>query len=431
VTRIDLPRPPRGPVLLASLALAAVLGVAALGASGAWRVVPALPEQAVAAAPLAVPSTPAPEVAEPPPLRLLSRVVRVGQDQTFAQALVDLGLDGAQSGAVVAALQGQLDFSRLRPGGQVRVERAEGEKALRRLSYRQGPADEWVVERVEGGALAAHKRPVEVTTQVDRVSVEIATSLYEALSRAGEDPSLAVLASDVLAWDVDFYQDVRSGDRMTVLVEKVYADGRLLRLGEIHAVEYLGEVARRRLYQWTDPEGAPGYYDDEGTSAKRGFLKSPLKFAHLTSRFGSRNHPVLGYRKAHEGIDYGAPVGTPVWAVGDGTVTHAGWHGGCGKTVIVRHKNGYSTQYCHLSQIAVSAGARVSQKQVIGAVGQTGLATGPHLHFAVKRGSGGFMNPLALKLPRDAPVPEKWKPEFEKAVAPLRAQLAQGNVVMQ
>jgi murein DD-endopeptidase MepM/ murein hydrolase activator NlpD len=418
-------------VLVASLALAGILGVAALGAAGAWRVVPALPEPAVAAAPLAVPSTPAPEVAEAPPLRLVSRTVRVGQDQTFAQALVDLGLDGAQSGAVVAALQGQLDFSRLRPGGQVRVERVEGEKALRRLSYRQGPADEWIVERVEGGTLAAHKRPVEVTTQVARVTVEIESSLSEALSRAGEDPSLAVLASDVLAWDVDFYQDVRRGDRMTVLVDKVYADGRLLRLGEIHAVEYQGDVARRRLYQWTDPEGAPGYYDDEGTSAKRGFLKSPLKFAHLTSRFGSRTHPVLGYRKAHEGIDYGAPVGTPVWAVGDGTVTHAGWHGGCGKTVIVRHKNGYSTQYCHLSQIAVAAGARVAQKQVIGAVGQTGLATGPHLHFAVKRGSGGFMNPLALKLPRDAPVPERWKPEFEKAVAPLRAQLVQGNVVMQ
>jgi len=456
----DLPRPPRGPVLLASAALATVLGVVGLGAAGAWRLVPAPPEPPplaaaplqvpgaplqvpgaplqvpgaplqVPSAPLQVPSEPAPAVVEPPPLRLVSRVLRIEPERTLGQALSDLGLDRPQAAQVLQALQGQVDFSRVQPGEQVRLERVEGERPIRRLSYRRGPADEWVVERGENDLLSAHKRPVEITTQVARVEVEIETSPYEALSRAGEDPSLAVLASDALAWDVDFYQDVRPGDRMTVLVEKVYADGRLLRFGEVQAVEYRGEVAARRLYLWTDPEGHPGYYDDEGGSAKRGFLKSPLKFAQLTSRFGSRTHPLLGYRKAHQGIDYGAPVGTPVWAVGDGTVAEAGWHGGCGKMVILRHRNGYATQYCHLSEIAVRAGEHVAQKQVIGAVGQTGLATGPHLHFGVRRGAGGFMNPLALKLPRDAPVPEKWKPDFEVAVAPLRAQLAQGSVVMQ
>jgi len=429
----ELPRPPRGPVFAASLALVAVLCVAALGAAGAWRIAPAPgtePQQALAA-PLAVPSAPAPAVAEPPPLRIGSRVVRVERDQTLAQALHHLGLDGGQSKEVVAALTGKLDFSRVRPGDQVVLERVEGEKAVRRLSYRQGPADEWIVERGEGGALEARKRPVEMTTQVARVAVEIETSLYEALQAAGEDPALAVLASDVLAWDMDFYQDVRRGDRMAMLVEKVYADGRLLRLGQVVAVEYRGEVAARRLYRFVDPDGREGHYDDDGASAKRGFLKSPLKFANMTSRFGNRRHPVLGYRKAHEGIDYAAPVGTPVWAVGDGVVTTAGWHGGCGKTVVVRHRNGYATQYCHLSQILVSAGERVSQKQVVGAVGQTGLATGPHLHFAVRRGAGGFMNPLSLKLPREAPLPAKWRPDFDRAVASLRAQLDQSGVVMQ
>jgi murein DD-endopeptidase MepM/ murein hydrolase activator NlpD len=427
----ESPRPPRGPVLAAGAALAALVAVAALGAAGVWRFAPPAPAEAMlAAAPLAVPSQPAPPVAEPPPLRIRARVARVERDRTFAQALLDLGLDGAQSGAVVDALRDQVDFSRLRPGGQVRVERVEGEKALRRLSYRQGPADEWIVEPVAGGRLAAHKRPVVLTTQVARVAVEIGSSLYEALQAAGEDPVLAVLASDVLAWDVDFYQDVRKGDRLRLLVEKVYADGRLLRFGEVLAAEYEGELARRRLYLWKDPEGHESYYDDEGNSARRGFLRSPLKYAQVTSRFGGRRHPVLGYTRAHEGVDYAAPVGTPVWAVGDGTVTEAGPHGNCGRMVAIRHRSGYSTQYCHLSSVAVKVGERVAQKQVIGATGRTGLATGPHLHYAVRRG-GGFVNPLQLRLPRDAPVAEKWKPEFAKAIAPLQAQLAQAGVVMQ
>ncbi|HEX9287979.1 MAG TPA: M23 family metallopeptidase, partial [Anaeromyxobacteraceae bacterium] len=133
-------------------------------------------------------------------------------------------------------------------------------------------------------------------------------------------------------------------------------------------------------------------------------------------------HPVLGYVKAHQGVDYGAPVGTPVWAVGDGTVAQAGWNGGCGKSVTLRHRNGFDTVYCHLSAVAVHAGSRVMQKQVIGAVGQTGLATGPHLHYAVRRG-GGFVNPLSLKVPREAPVAPEHRADFQAKVAPLRSRL--------
>jgi murein DD-endopeptidase MepM/ murein hydrolase activator NlpD len=427
----DRPRPPRGPVVVASIALAAVLGAAALGASGALRLVPApVSEPTWAAAPPAVPSAPAQAVAEASPLRLASRVVRIQRDGTLGRALAELGLDGAQAGAVLAALKGQVDFARLRPGDQVRVERLEGEKAIRRLSYRQGPADEWIVEPGPGGALAARKRQVDISTHLARVAVDIDSSLWDSIQAAGEDPAVAVLASEALAWDVDFYQDVRRGDRLSLLVEKVYADGRFLRFGEVRAVEFAGEQVARRLYLWKDPEGRESYYDDEGNSARRGFLKSPLRYAHVTSRFGGRRHPLLGYTRAHQGVDYAAPAGTPVWAVGDATVTFAGTQGACGKSVILRHRNGYTTQYCHLSSIAVARGERVSQKKVIGATGDTGLATGPHLHYAVKKG-GTFVNPLQLRLPREAPVPERWKPEFARAIAPLQAQLQRSGVVMQ
>ncbi|HSN92028.1 MAG TPA: M23 family metallopeptidase, partial [Anaeromyxobacteraceae bacterium] len=339
------------------------------------------------------------------------------------QALARLDLDPAEAKGVVDALRGLLDFRRARPGDQLLLERREGDAALHRFAYRQGFADEWLVERGPDGALQGRKRPVELLTEVARVEVSIASSLYESLRAAGQDPGLAVLAADVLAWDVDFFLDVRDGDAMRIVVERVLADGRFLRYGEVLAAEYEGAATgRKRLYRYLDPSGQTSYFDDDGNGARRGFLRSPLRYAHLTSRFGNRRHPVLGYTRAHEGIDYGAPTGTPVWAVGDGSVRLAGWNGGCGKAVTVRHANGYETVYCHLSGIAVSVGMRVAQKQVVGWVGATGLATGPHLHYAVKRG-GRYVNPLQLKIPREKPIPPEWMEDFRTAIAPLRARL--------
>jgi hypothetical protein len=287
-----------------------------------------------------------------------------------------------------------------------------------------------VVERQEDGTLRAQKRDVALTTEVAHVQVKIDGSLWASLEKAGENPDLAVLASDVLAWDVDFYLDVRGGDAMRMVVEKVYADGKLLRYGEVLAAEYDGAATgRKRLFRYTDPEGQTSYYDDNGQSARRGFLKTPLKFARITSGFGNRLHPLLGYEKAHQGVDYGAPVGTPVWAVGDGTVRQAGWNGGCGKSVTLRHRNGLETVYCHLSAVAVSAGKPVAQKQTIGYVGQTGMATGPHLHYAVRK-NGSFVNPLRLEIPRDAPIPEKWLADFRDKITPIREKLEAGPVAI-
>ncbi len=421
-TRIPSPRPRRVPVLLATAACTAVLTIGALGALGRLRA-PAPEAEPAPPSVAAVPSVPVPAWPEPPPLRMSVLTLRLARNQTLGQALARLRLAPGQAQAILKALQDKFPFHRAKPGDQLRVERSEAENSLLRFTYRQSAAEEWTVTPGEGGALRGEKRAVALSTEVARVDVEIRGSVWESLQRAGEDPALAVTAADVLAWDVDFYQDVRAGDRMRVLVEKVYADGKLLRYGEVLAAEYDGDVTgRKRLFRYTDRAGHVSYYDDEGNCARRGFLKSPLKYAHLTSGFGTRLHPVLGYVKAHQGVDYGAPTGTPVWAVGDGTVAQAGWHGGCGKSVTLRHRNGLDTVYCHLSAVAVRPGAHVTQKQVIGAVGQTGLATGPHLHFAVKRG-GAFVNPLHLKVPREAPLPREERGDFDRKVAPLRARL--------
>jgi murein DD-endopeptidase MepM/ murein hydrolase activator NlpD len=418
----DAPRRRLGP---SSLLGALALGLAATAGFLAWRagrLAPAAPPPIEVALP-APAATPAPPPPPPPPERFETATLRLGRDQTIGQVLPRLGLSAAESGAVVAALQPLFPCRKARAGDQLVVERRAGEKALHRFTYRQGRADEWLVSRALDGSLVAAKRPVELSTEVARVAVTVAGSLYESLDRTEEDPSLAVLAADVLAWDVDFYRDVRAGDRMKVLVEKTAADGRFLRYGEVLAIEYEGSAAgKKRLFRWTAPDGQVSYFDDEGQSARRGFLKTPLKFARVTSGFGNRNHPMLGYQAAHMGIDYGAPTGTPVWAVGDGVVRQAGWNGGCGNSVTIRHRNGLETLYCHLSSVATSAGKPVSQKQVIGAVGSTGLSTGPHLHYAVLRG-GAYMNPAQLKVPRDAPVKESWRPAFKAAVGPLAARL--------
>jgi len=405
----------------AALALLVLLGVALAGALGKVRVPELPPPATVAAAPLPPP---------PPPERFEEEILRLGRNETIGLALVRAGLGAEELSGAIRALDGLFPFRKARQGDQLRVERRADGGPLHRLVIRQGPIDEWLVERRADGALLGTKREVTLRTEVARVAVKIRSSLYESIEAMREDPGLAVLAADVLAWDVDFYQDVRNGDRMRVVVEKIFADDRFVKFGEVLAAEYVGEVTGQKgLFRYTDPEGRTSYYDEDGQSARRGFLRSPLKYAHVTSGFGSRRHPLSGYVQRHPAIDYGAPTGTPVWAVGDGTVKSAGWLGACGKAVQLRHRNGLETLYCHLSGIAVHAGGRVSQKQVIGWVGSTGASTGPHLHYGVKR-NGGYVNPMALKLPREAPIKPEWLADFREQIGPLQAMLDAEPIAM-
>ncbi|HVP66874.1 MAG TPA: M23 family metallopeptidase [Anaeromyxobacteraceae bacterium] len=396
------PARPKGACRAPRAALAALI----LAASGTGRA------EDLAAAPR--------PASEPERLRVVS--ARVGRDQTPTQALSAVGFRGAELQAALDALRELLPFRRVRPGDQVRVERLADGGGLRSLSWRRGPAEE-VLVRPCGAGLCAEKRAVEVTREVVRVSITVRSSVYDAIREAGEDAALAAVAADVLAWDVDFYQDVRGGDVLKLVVERVLADGRFLRYGDVLAAEYDGAAAgRKRLFRYTDPSGDTGYYDDDGESARRGFLRAPLPYVHVTSRFGSRRHPVLAYVRAHQGVDYAAPEGTPVWAVGDGVVTRSGSSGECGLSVAVKHRGGFETVYCHLSAVSVAQGSHVAQKQVLGRVGHSGLATGPHLHYAVRRG-GVFVNPLQIQLPRGEAVREAWRRDFEARIAPVRERL--------
>jgi len=354
---------------------------------------------------------------------------RLGPEQTVGHALHQAGLSNPEVDAVIAALRPVFDFRRARPGDQLRFVRTDG--VLSHLDYRRGPLDEWQVRLDASGTLVGSRRDVPEESVVALVDITIENSLYDSAQAAGESPDVAIVLADVFAWDIDFYRDVQRGDRARALVEKVLSRGRLVRYGKVLAADYRGStVGTKRAFRYELPDGEASYFQEDGSSARKTFLKSPLKFSRVTSNFGSRFHPVLKYVKSHNGVDYGAPTGTPVWAVANGVVTRAGYAGAGGNTVCLRHTNGFETCYLHLSGYGagVKTGARVQQKQVIGYVGTTGRSTGPHLHYALKRG-GQYVNPLNQNFPRADPLPEELREDFSAYVATLSARLEGGPAV--
>ncbi len=249
--------------------------------------------------------------------------------------------------------------------------------------------------------------------------------LERSLSGHGAHPRLAYAMADVLQWDLDFNRDLRTGDRFEVLYEEVYLDGERSNLGNILALTYKNRGQLFEAYRFRD---SAGFYDAEGRPLQRMFLRSPLPFSRITSGFSQRRfHPVLKVHRPHYGVDYGAPTGTPVRVTATGTVIFAGTKGGAGKMVKVRHANGYQTSYLHLSRIAREArvGRRARQGEVIGFVGATGLATGPHLDYRVQH-NGRWINPLTLKNVPSEPIPSREIPAFLAYREALRKGLRSG-----
>jgi murein DD-endopeptidase MepM/ murein hydrolase activator NlpD len=236
------------------------------------------------------------------------------------------------------------------------------------------------------------------------VAGEIESSLFSTIADIGEHDQLAFDLSEIFAWDIDFNTEIQVGDAFRVAVEKLSLDGRFVRYGPIFAATF--QRGDRTLYavRYEGSQGT-GYYDLEGVPLRKAFLRSPLRFTRISSRFSrSRLHPILKIRRPHLGIDYAAPQGTPVMAASDGVVVAAGWSGGYGRIVRLRHANGYQTLYGHLSRILVRRGQRVTQGERIGAVGRTGLATGPHLDYRMSL-NGTWVDPLRVQLPPAEPIP--------------------------
>ena len=272
----------------------------------------------------------------------------------------------------------------------------------------------------------ATRAPVTEEVRTVLRAGEIRSSLFGAADAAGIPDQITLALADVFAGDIDFYHDLRRGDRFTVLYEMRLVDGEPVGAGRILAAEFVNGGKTLSAFRWRDAEGTEGYFTADGRNTRGAFLRSPMEFSRITSGFSlARMHPILNTWRAHKGVDYGAPMGTPVRATADGIVTFAGVQGGYGNVIFVRHHGSYSTVYGHLSRFAPSVknGARVTQGETIGFVGRTGWATGPHLHYEFRMADQP-RDPLTVALPVAQPIAPEHQAAFRSAIAPHAASLA-------
>jgi len=272
----------------------------------------------------------------------------------------------------------------------------------------------------------AELEPIKYETRSEFVSGTIQNSLFHTLSELNERDQLALDLSEIFSRDIDFNTDLQLGDHFKLVVEKQYLDGKLVRYGKILAAEFANKDRLYSAFFYTDAEGHSDYYNAGGQSLKRDFLKSPIKFSRISSGFSrNRFHPILKAYRPHLGVDYAAPVGTPVVAAGNGHIQFAGWRGGFGRFIQISHGNGLTSMYGHLSRFAVGIrnGTSVKQGEVIGFVGASGLATGPHLDYRVTR-NDRFVNPISIKFEPSTPVKPQYMAVFQSQREKWQNQLA-------
>lgn len=356
------------------------------------------------------------------PAPTISAETTLRHRETLEAALVRSGLERADATVVVGLLRGVVDMRRLAPGERLLVTR-DAADAVMGITYWRSPIERYELSRAERGwALQAVRVPVE--TRIALVKGRLEDSLFASMDRLGEGAALTVAFVSLFEWDFDFAADSLPGDRFRLLVEKRFGENQFLGYGEILVAQYRSaDRPRLTTVSFTDAQGRGAYYDASGRSVKKMFLRAPLDFTRITSGFShARLHPVLGGVRPHLAIDYGAPTGTPVRAVADGTVIASGWNGGNGISVTIRHTRGYETMYNHLSAATVRMGERVRQRAIIGRVGATGLATGPHLDYRVKK-DGQFVNPLGERFLPGEPVSARRKAAFDRHLEALLERL--------
>ncbi|HUT41370.1 MAG TPA: peptidoglycan DD-metalloendopeptidase family protein [Gammaproteobacteria bacterium] len=314
-------------------------------------------------------------------------------------------------------------LKKIYPGQTLRI-MSSAEQGLMRLSY---PIDRLSTLEIARNDDAFDVSTVTLTPEFrsKNASGVIDSSLFLAAGKAGLSDTLTMELAGIFGWDIDFALDIRKGDRFTVLYEEMYADGENIGNGSILAAEFINHGKRYQAIRYTDAGGKTDYYSLDGKSMRKAFLRTPVEFSRISSGFSlGRKHPVLNTIRAHKGVDYAASAGTPIKATSDGKIVHRGKKGGYGNTIIVQHGNKYSTLYAHMSKYrsGLATGSRVKQGQIIGYVGSSGLATGPHLHYEF-RVDGVHRDPLRVKLPGADPLANKYRSDFDKKAEALMAQL--------
>jgi murein DD-endopeptidase MepM/ murein hydrolase activator NlpD len=355
-----------------------------------------------------------------------NRTVRAfGKAKGFRDAIVKGGAPAADADAITEALGKLVNFRRCKPEDELTFERdANGQ--LVSFEYRSSITERYRAERVMNGRFTGKR--VEVPVELRRVARGgyVSDSLGRAVEGLGLGSSLASAFVEAFEGKVDFKKHTRAGDSFKLVVDEQIVEGKSLGYGPVLAVEYRGERCGHVTAYWFGGESTPGdFYDETGRALHGGWLRTPLRYDHISSGFDpKRRHPILKRIMPHHGVDYAAAPGTAVWAAADGTVTFAGARGPNGNLVSIKHPGGYETHYAHLLRITrgLKSGVSVKQRQSIGAVGSTGRSTGPHLHFALKRG-GKFIDPVKQLNGPGKPLPASLLPEFKRQVARLKRDL--------
>lgn len=358
------------------------------------------------------------------------REERFQRGDTLTRLLERIGVNDMDTRQLMRNQAGALRS--LRAGAIVEAE-VSAEGALVSLGFMSGRESTTTIVREGEGFKASESRLALESHPVLKTGV-IRSSLFAASDDAGMPDAVAIQIAEVFGGDIDFHRDLRKNDRFSVVYEVLYHEGRAIRSGRVLAAEFVNAGKSYRAIWYATADGKGGYYAPDGKSLRKAFLRSPLEFSRISSGFGMRMHPIMQKWRAHRGIDYAAPSGTRVRSVGDGVVEFSGRHGGYGNMVVIRHNGQYSTAYAHLSRIApgLRRGTHVDQGETIGLVGQTGWATGPHLHYEF-RVAGQARNPLSVAMPAALPISAHELPAFRQQAEPLVAQLeliANGNLAL-
>ncbi|MGJ4729443.1 peptidoglycan DD-metalloendopeptidase family protein [Luteimonas sp. SDU101] len=343
-------------------------------------------------------------------------LVEVQKDQTLGAIFAARNIPASTLHRLLESSSDRQALTRLRPGAELGFDLAADGTLV---AFRYDRNDTQRVELSLAGDQVVEKvieRPVEVRTAV--ISGKVGKSLFHSARKLGLSPSVInTLTDEVFKYDIDFDRDVTSGDRFSVVVEQTWREGELIRSGPVTAAVFTAKGKPFTAVRF-ERNGKGEYFTAEGRPLKKSFIRSPIQYARLSSRFGNRRHPVLGTSRMHKGVDYAARTGTPIMAAGDARVVSAGWQGGYGNTVVLDHGKGHTTLYAHMSRTAkIKRGQRVSQGQVIGYVGSTGLSTGPHLHYEF-RVNGVHRNPLQHTMPPPEPLSGTALAQFRQQTAP-------------
>lgn len=349
--------------------------------------------------------------------RVVSGEIKPGDN--FIAWVTGLGMPTDRAHALLSACDTVFDVRKLRAGNTWKAYYRDS-AALSYIVYDNSRTLQTVFSCAD--STAAWKYQKEVISVEKKADVTITSSLWNDMTAAGESPALISELADIYAWTVDFF-GLRKGDRFRLLYTENICEGESVGIDRVSYAEFLRDSTVLPAIYFDQGDGRYKYWNEKGESMRKAFLKAPLKFTRISSGYSlHRLHPVHGTVRAHTGVDYAAPTGTPVMSIGDGTVISVGWGGGGGNTVKIRHNSVYTTAYLHLSKFAVKAGQRVAQGQVIGYVGMTGTATGPHLDFRVWK-NGSPVNPLKLESPAAEPLKSENMPALDSVWRARRAAL--------